>query len=470
MKKIVSIIFLLIVIFSCKNNNDLVSVKSMNNDLDSLVSIIEEIHINPYYNYQKESFYKKIDSVKSSLIKPLNKIEFSNIIMPIVAELNDGHTEFYKPYDFFYSKNPWIFPYNVETNNTYPYIRISEGIGEIPINSEILSINGINSESIISKLLKYESGEDISFRAKWVAYNFDYYLNTIYNIKSKCLIKYKFNNQIFEKEIELIKQSDFKDLSSKIFPVVETEYKPYSLEIIDSLKTAIINFESFENVEQFRLFIDSAFNMIKTNNLANLIIDIRENSGGNSEIGDDFLQYIADSDFNQYSDNTVMKVSQQLKNKYKKDIKEIQNYKIIIKSDSISIQEMNQVFSIPNGTIITCPYAKDLIKLENKKNRFKGNVYVLTSKETYSSAADFAQAIKAYKLGKIIGEETGGWIVCYGDIVEDQLPNSKLNIGVSYVKFINIGAKKDDWHGVIPDINISAKNSLKYTLNLIENE
>ncbi|HHD92455.1 MAG TPA: peptidase S41, partial [Candidatus Portnoybacteria bacterium] len=66
-----------------------------------------------------------------------------------------------------------------------------------------------------------------------------------------------------------------------------------------------------------------------------------------------------------------------------------------------------------------------MIKLENKKNRFKGNVYVLTSKETYSSAADFAQAIKAYKLGKIIGEKTGGWIVCYGDIVEDQLPNSK---------------------------------------------
>ena len=442
----------------------------MKTDLDSLVSIIEEIHINPYYRYPKKSFYKEIDSVKKKLNKPLNKIEFSNIVIPIVAKLNDGHTEFYKPYDFFYKKNPWIFPYNVETNNNYPYIRISEGIGKIPINSEVLSINGIDSKSIIMNLSKYESGEEKSFKAKWIAYNFDYYLNTIYNIKSKCLVKYKYNNKIYEKEIKLIKQNEFDKVSSKIFPPTETKYKPYSLKIIDSLNTAIIDFKSFENVERFRIFIDSVFNVIKRKNLNNLIIDIRENSGGNSEIGNEFLQYLAKSDFNQYSNQTILKVSQQVKNRYKKDIKEIKNYKKITKSDSISIKEMNQVFSIPNGTIITCPYAKNLIKLKNKKNRFNGYVYVLTSEQTYSSASDFAQAIKAYKLGKIIGEETGGWIVCYGDIIDDQLPNSKLKMGVSCVKFINIGAKEDDWHGVIPDIEIPANKSLKYTLEMIDDK
>ncbi|MBF2798974.1 hypothetical protein J5295_09775 [Riemerella anatipestifer] len=60
------------------------------------------------------------------------------------------------------------------------------------------------------------------------------------------------------------------------------------------------------------MFADSAFAEIKNRNIKNLIIDIRKNGGGNSMVGDILLQYIAKTNFRQYSDNTLIEISNQV--------------------------------------------------------------------------------------------------------------------------------------------------------------
>jgi len=48
---------------------------------------------------------------------------------------------------------------------------------------------------------------------------------------------------------------------------------------------------------------------------------------------------------------------------------------------------------------------------------------------------NFAQCFKNYSLGTIIGEETGGWIVSYGDKILTQLPISEITLSISQKKF-----------------------------------
>lgn len=77
---------------------------------------------------------------------------------------------------------------------------------------------------------------------------------------------------------------------------------------------------------------------------------------------------------------------------------------------------------------------------------------------------NFAQAFKHYKTGKIIGEETGGWIVSYGDKITMSLPISKLPLSISTKKFYTVGATDNDKHGVKPDIQINKEEALDYAL------
>lgn len=67
---------------------------------------------------------------------------------------------------------------------------------------------------------------------------------------------------------------------------------------------------------------------------------------------------------------------------------------------------------------------------------FDGRVFVLTSHYTFSSASAFASMIKANGLGKIIGEPTGGYASCYGDVFSFSLSHTYLRCEVSHKFFI----------------------------------
>jgi hypothetical protein len=456
MKRIlILLIGISIIVISCNPKNEVkISVSSLKSDLDTLVSILEEVHINPYYKLPKQSFYKKIDSLKEQLHNPLTEIEFYKLVTPIVSELQDGHT--FVSFPKIVGK--WIFPFEVKTRNAAPFITISESDGQIPVNSEIISVNGTDSKSIIENLIRYESGEDVIFRVKWIGNSFNDYMNFFYNIDSLCDIEYKHNGQIHKSQISLSKNANI-ILANKGKVIA-----PYSLQIRPEISTAIIDFRTFSDVNH----VDSIFAIIKKEKLKNLIIDIRENGGGDSDVGDEFLQYLAPSSFQQYNiEKTVIKVSKQVKRKYNRELESLKQSGTLSIRDSLEIEKIQNFLSLPTGSLTQCPYASNLIPLKNTPNKFYGKVYVLTSEKTYSSASDFAQTIKAYGIGEIIGEQTGGWIVCYGDIVFDELPNSKLRIGISTVKFVNIGTNDTDWHGVIPDRKINADSSMEFVLKEI---
>ena len=232
---------------------------------------------------------------------------------------------------------------------------------------------------------------------------------------------------------------------------------PYSFKLIPETKTAVIDFVSFDDMSKFKLFIDSTFEQIKLKKIENLIIDIRKNGGGNSSIGNEFFQYISPCTFKQFS-KEIIKYSRLQKEDYK-------NIRVKEMQDSSCLSTLKK----PNGLIEDIS-AEDSTSIHLRDNplRFKGNIYLLTSSGTFSSAASFAQCFKYYKMGKIIGEETGGWIVCYGDIISASLPNTKLDFTISHKMFYEIGAKDNDFHGTIPDIIIPSEKALDYTLKLIK--
>ena len=173
-------------------------------------------------------------------------------------------------------------------------------------------------------------------------------------------------------------------------------------------------------------------------------------------MGDELMQYISKSDFRQ-CDSIYVKISKEILDR---------EYVNWLDSSKRIIGTLYCLTDIPK------------LKLNANPLRFKGSTYLLIGGKTFSAATDLASAFKCYNAGRIIGTETGGLTASFGDVYTFELPNTKLNVGVSYKKFIN-ACGKDDGHGVIPDYII--KNSfeddkkdvdkvLEFTIHLINQE
>ena len=424
--------------------------EQLRNDIDTLVSNIEEIHINPYYKYPKDKFYADIKILKESITQPMSALDFYCFISPVIAKLEDGHTSIQQPIDIIQQSKQSIFPYKVELSEEKPYIIVLRPYktisSELPRLAEIIDINGIDSKIIIDKFKQMSSGESEKFRLKRFEESFGLLLFEILKTKSPYKVSY-ITKESKEINSVTIQGLTIDSLINRMKSENQLIEKDYSLKIDKDLNTATIDFKSFNNISKFKEFIDSTFVIIKKENIDNLIIDIRQNGGGNSRIGDEFLRYICNEKFIQFA-STKMKYSRLQKDYYSK----------------------NKYISLfgKNGVVKEYKESNSLKPIKLKK-RFVGKTYLLTSSYTFSSASSFAAAFKNYNIGTIVGEETGGWLISYGDNIYEVLPNTRLSFTVSHKQFYLIGAQEGDYHGVIPDISVPADKAIDYTLEMIKN-
>ena len=86
------------------------------------------------------------------------------------------------------------------------------------------------------------------------------------------------------------------------------------------------------------------------------------------------------------------------------------------------------------------------------------------------SALDFTWVLKHDKLSTFIRQETSSLITCLLDTCLHKLPNTKIELGVSYKKFYGIGATDTEKHGVIPDYETDPEEALNYTIKLLNNK
>lgn len=434
--------------------------QKLKNDIDSLVKFIEDTHPDPYYRYPKDSFYSDIADVKRQINKPLSTLSFYQLIEPVLVRLEDGHTDLAMPLAEFYTlyPNPFRIPVRLKFSVKQPYISYQGPILPdldipIPVNGEILSINNIASQKIADDIIRMTCGESQEFRLAFGSSFLQFHLKQLYNIDSSYTITYASGQGIKEIALAGISDKAFNARKSKESQAPPSQ-APYSLRLVDSLNTGIIDFRSFEDKPSFQRFADSTFSLLKEQKVDKLIIDLRSNLGGDSEIGDEFLQYFVKSDLNQYS-KVVTKYSRLQKERYQNNANTDRN------SSAYEVM-MNK----KNGSIEVEKYA--LIKRKNLSNRFDGQLFVLTSPFTFSSAADFTQAIHHYKLGKVVGQETGGLIVSFGDIITTHLPATNMELTISHNLYYNMGAMETDFRGVIPDHQVEYRDALNFALNLMK--
>lgn len=235
-------------------------------------------------------------------------------------------------------------------------------------------------------------------------------------------IVYNYETESGDKIDQYAEESDFLpyDEYMKFNQIEDNDTEESSFvyyEIDQENSVAVLTLYSCNYNSEYQNTVKDMFKEVKEKGIKNVAVDLRNNGGGNSLVANEFLRYI-----------------------------DVDSYKGWAWDWRLGCF----IFHIPQTTVQNDKY-EDLL--------FQGNLYLLTSDYTFSSAMNFAEYVKDNHLGTIIGEPPGNAPDSYGDLSCFKLPNSGILIQLSTKKWYRI----DNKEGLIePDIPCDEWEALDY--------
>jgi hypothetical protein len=453
MKNYLSILCFIICLssFSQKKEFDVqktYTVKEVLEDIDYSEKYLIKFHPDPFKYISKDSLHAFVLRQKAKIDTPLNEMQVRFCIKRIVAKIGCGHTDVAasKKYTKAIKKiNRPILPLNVfvtDSNKMFVLNNLSSDT-TIKAGDEIVSIDKYSIPSILKRIysITTSDGYNETYKKQTIRYNsFKYYYGFCYGFKLDYIVKIKHqNNSISSCNLKAI--STLKD--TLIFPYTDSVHyikktKNYSYHIISEKKPiAIIDINGFKG-NHWRGFFRKTFKDIKQKSIEHLVIDLRDNGGGQINLGLNFLSYLIDEKIVLPFDKKINTTSFHPK------------YKM-----GFGIRAIPILFSLrPPERFKNGKLRHYFIKYPKRKKQFKGQVYVLTNGKSFSMSSVASSYLKYKRKAIIIGEETGGNIAGSNAVINGKifLPNTDIQIFIPlYHLYHDIDVKNNNDRGLMPD-------------------
>lgn len=474
------------------------SKERMKKDLE----VFKEIRLKANSGLYKYRTIEQIDSIYNWADQHIEKsstyLDFYNIICRLTDYEGSCHNNTCLPKKYMKKlreENQGYFPYPIKWIDGKWLINFENG--EIPLGSEIISINGIPILEIIENLYKYyttdgqnTTGKRIGIRTHFAKYlRFHYGQQESFNV----VFKSKYPNEVESKTLQSVGYKDyynhFNSRHSKPFDQIYyadlEENKKYKFEQINSstgiltIYTFAMGSETSQEHKTYLAFLDNTFAEIKSKNLKNLIVDIRQCGGGTDP--NDVVTY-------SYLTQRKFQESKQVWISFNK-VPLLKHFDISVPKflRPLGVGKYNRNFQkrFPmekDGKYYISDEENEMKIREPNKNAFTGNIYLLISPAVASAGSLFAAMVTGNENTTVIGEETmGGYYghnghTSFGYV----LPKSKIITDFSIDNIEQDVPKKDNQfynRGIIPDLEVSQTyqdfsvhkdTQMKYTLELIK--
>jgi hypothetical protein len=190
--------------------------------------------------------------------------------------------------------------------------------------------------------------------------------------------------------------------------------------------------------DDFKTFDQLVFQAARTQKIKNLIIDLRNNPGGDTSAGDDILRYLLTKPT--YNFLT-----------FDSPVNQLFFTKQIALAPKDHLFNPKQLKKMPNGRYRRTVDGIELIT-PHPALHFSGQVYVLMSGFTFSAGAILAGLLKAHSNALFIGQETGGGEAgCSGGLTSKViLPHTQLVVNFPHFRMETNTKAANLGRGVMP--------------------
>jgi hypothetical protein len=349
------------------------SRQEITQDIDFLVQTIQDVHINPFTRTSEAEFRRAIEELEAGIEEPLTRTGLYRKLAPTVAMLEDGHTTVSllseEINDHARNDGPW-FPLSLSISDSATTV-VDNYSSEPSIapGSRLVSINGLAIEEIVHNLTGYISSGSYSHRLATVEESFLFYLWLAYEWEDRFDIAFApaGTEETLSHTVEGITYSEIRQRRDE--SAVQQDEQPFAFLSEPETRTGILEVELFWFQQEFESFLEESFTEIQAQQLDRLIIDLRENGGGSTNVSSELLRYIADEPFRNFA-RYDLKISRQIKEYYKQ---QLPDWLRLIPLQYLFPQG-RKIWGAPDGTTVT--FDGDFIEPVDASRRFNGNVIV----------------------------------------------------------------------------------------------
>jgi len=421
MKKYVFITLLFLSFFSFYGHSQeaykkLIPTEKLHEDVAILKYNLETIHAGLYTYTSKLEMDAAFEEIIGEINSPMTQVDFYRLVLPLHNKIKNGHTFIIPPESWSHALETKLphFPFDIYKYKEKLYVlrNLSKNTS-IKEGDEILEINGELAIDVYEKIIDQSTkdGNNRTYPGVLVHQDFSEYYANIFGIPKIHQLTIKQDKEERKVEIKGVLIQEMRTISQNRY---QYEKRPWYNDVfvekvhlkIDS-GIAILTIPSFgvDDFKDWKLnfkdYFKSVFNTIEKENIQELIIDIRDNGGGNGDIAGEVFSYLHDKPFQLVKD--IYAITKRIPNK---KYYHGSQFGTTLQM-KFALKEVDEHKYRPRDWAAR----KNLLSLTARQPsspRFEGKVYVLTSGWSFSASGIFTAMVKEYNRGIFIGEEAGG--------------------------------------------------------------
>ena len=359
-------------------------------DLTFLYTNLCQNHPRPYAYVTRDSLETLYSSLMEKIQTDQTKEDFYLLASRLTDAIHCGHTgvRFGESHRHSVFELGNFFPLQLFFRDGRAYY-ISGDVfrgRSLPRGCEIISINNLGIEEIISQIMYLIPADGNGYTAKYNSLN--RHFNTLFyhvDPSEEFRIEYTTGSSILNITLQACKYS-----ALSCMPASKLQKEHVDFEYLHDQSLGILRVRTFaiRDMDVYFRQLDSVFSIIVYNQTNNLVLDLRDNPGGHPIFAAQLFSYLTDRDFTYFKTNN-------------------------------EFMEFEPLYK---------PMAPNPIG-------FEGDLYVFVNGGCLSTTGHLISLLKAYTDAVFIGEQPGSTFLCNDFAIRLTLPNSGIVLNVPRATF-----------------------------------
>lgn len=378
------------------------SVGQLQEDVAFLKKSIARVHPDLSYSVSPQQLALAYDGLDQQLQKPLTRDQAWRAFAALNPVFSDAHLqvsmgEFDDEAAAHVKAGGGFFPFEVHVDAKGElFIRSQVGGAATPLAAaRIESINGVPAREVTAALLARSPGDTPALRANLLSGRWwRFYWRAFGTPERFDLVVAQRKGAVKRISVPAVKALPYVSSQDNDFG------KAYRFEML-SPKVGLLTANTFlwPDKQLFYAFTEKMFAQLRADKVTTLLIDVRDNTGGDDDMWKaGLLRYIADKPYQNTS-------------AYRK---------MVIEGRSSATEKVGDIVE---GKMLTWEQPE-----LNHPLHFAGKVYVLVGRTTYSSAILLNNTVQDFKFATTVGEDGYARARQSGGIQHMVLPHSKLGV------------------------------------------
>ena len=429
--------------------------EQLRHDLKQLYETLQDSHYDLFAYVPKAMFDRAYQQAYDTMERPMDDLEAYRTLQPLATLAGMGHCSISLPFKAAYvpyvMKGGTLLPFDLTFVGDQAFIwHTYSDRPELAPGTRLLEIGGRPVANVLDDIGRFVAGDSLYLkrtniemtgfaRLYWLTYG---------ETKSYALTLQNSRGGRITIDVSAVPALQVEQKASTHRPITspqreirfhdEVAYLRPGIFLNQDASANLANHQTFEKGE-FIQFLETAFRRIRENQSRCLIIDLRGNPGGDNAFSDPLVAYIADRSF-RFCSRFSVRTSQVTK-----------DFWAGVKDPALAGLR-SALMDRENGDRFE--FELPFVQPRKEEERFRGRVFLLVDRFTYSNAVTTAAVFQDYRFGILVGQPTADVPTTYAAAHSFNLLHTQLT--VLYPKALMVRPSGDaTFRGVRPDHEVA---------------